>query len=262
MTKFTFIDVEALWCEHLHEDYRLVAPKEVAAREKTGKKTHRLPCKRIVAAAALDIELAESGATSISGLTSWTEHDHGDEVAVVEGLFAHLRGEPLTHIVTYGGLAAELPLLNLAAMEHGLVLPRQLRCDAWSPRDKWRPHIDFGLELKGNGRDWAHMSEIGLRMGLPVALFIGKAEIERPRNGEEWQALREHVSMDCVLTAMVALAFWRANARIALDPVGMLHQISDWCLRQKLATGKRAAAFAELRQLMVERIALDLAEAA
>ena len=97
-------------------------------------------------------------------------------------------------------MASELPLLNLAAMEHRLVLPRQLRCDAWRPCDKWRPHIDLGLELKGNGRDWAHLSEIGLRMGLPVGLFIGKAEIERPRNGEEWQALRERVSIDCVLT--------------------------------------------------------------
>lgn len=262
MPKFTFIDVEALWDEYLHEDYRAVAPKEVAKREKLGLKEHRLPCKRIVAAAALGIEVTESGAVSITGLPSWTEHDHGDEQAVVECLLAHLRGDPESHIVTYNGLAAEMPLLNLAAMEHGLVLPMQLRSDTRVRPGQWRRHIDFALELKGNGRDWAHLSEIGLRMGLPVGLFIGKAEIERPRDGQEWQALRQRVSMDCVLTAMIALTFWRANGRVRVDQPAMLHAMSAWCLRRQIANGQQAAALVELREAMVERIAAEVAQAA
>lgn len=257
---YTFIDIEAAWDEQLHEAYRQIDPVGAGELMRNGQQRRRLPCKRIMAAAAFDLELSEDGAISILGITSWTTHDHGDEREVVTNLLEHLRARPAAHVVTYSGLTAEIPLLNLAAMEYGLVLPRQLRSGIPVPHraGMWRPHIDLALELKGRGRDWAHLSEVGLRIGLPGELFIGKAHVEQPTTSKEWQAIRQRVALDCVLTAIVALCFWQANRRINLDRTVMLHNIACWCLRASIVSGWQAEALLELRRQMMERIHLQL----
>jgi len=264
MTKFTFIDVESVWDEYLHEAYREIDPTGAGVMQRDGKHRHRLPCKRVIAAGAFDLECNSSGAISIEGLTSWTAHEHGSEREVVAELFDHLRMRPSTHVVTYSGLAAELPLLNLAALEHDLDLPRQLCTgNPEFPRtSSWRPHTDLALELKGKGRDWAHLSEIGLRLDLPGELFSGKAEISRPRSAEEWLTLRQRVSMDCVLTAMIGLAYWRANGRLCVDQTAMLHNIADWCLRALLIADTHVEPLIRLRAQMLERMQAEMDEAA
>ncbi|KAB2910502.1 MAG: hypothetical protein F9K30_22555 [Dechloromonas sp.] len=264
MTKFTFIDVEAVWDEQLHEAYREIDPRGAAKQKRIGQVLHRLPCKRIIAAAAFDLEVDTNGAISIGGLSSWTEYEHGDEREVVTQLFEHLRARPQHHVVTYNGLAAEIPLLNLAAFAHQLVLPQQLRINAsaYGNRSAWRPHIDLGLQMKGQGRDWAHLSEIGLRIGLPSDLFVGKADIAEPRNGDEWHAMRHHVGTDCILTAIVALVYWRANGLIALDPLAMLHNIADWCIRNRAVADAHIEPLARLRAQMLEQMGAYRDEAA
>lgn len=264
MTKFEFIDVEAVWDEHLHEAYREIDPRGAAKQKRNDTHRHRIPCKRVIAAAAFSLELAEGGAISIGGLKSWTKHEHGDEREVVANLFAHLRERPDARVVTYAGLAAEVPLLTLAAMEYELALPDQLRTGlpAFNRPGTWRPHIDLALELKGQGRDWAHLSELGLRLGLPSELFTGKPDIEQPVSGEQWQALRQRVTMDCIITAMVALAFWRAGGRIRLDQVAMLHNVADWCLRSIDLANVHIEPLTALCAQTTERMAMERDEAA
>lgn len=264
MTKFEFIDVEAVWDEHLHEAYREIDPRGAAKQKRNDTHRHRIPCKRVIAAAAFSIEVNEGGAISIGGLKSWTKHEHGDEREVVTNLFAYLRERPDAHVVTYAGLAAEVPLLTLAAMEYELALPEQLRTGlpVFNRPGTWRPHIDLALELKGQGRDWAHLSELGLRLGLPSGLFTGKPDIEQPVSGEQWQVLRQRVSMDCVITAMAALAFWRANGRVRLDQVAMLHNVADWALRNIDLANVHIEPLAVLRAQTIERMAMERDEAA
>jgi hypothetical protein len=264
MTKFTFIDVEALWDEHLHEAYREIDPRGAAKQKRNDTHRHRIPCKRVIAAAAFSIEVDEGGAISIAGLKSWTQHEHGDEQEVVANLFAHIREKPEARVVTYSGLAAEVPLLTLAAMEYGLVMPQQLctGMPVFARPGTWRPHIDLALEIKGQGRDWAHLSELCLRLGLPSALFMGKPDIEQPVSSEQWQALRQRVSMDCVLTAVVALAFWRANGRIRLDQVAMLHNVAEWSLRNIDLADVHIEPLVALRAQTIERMAMERDEAA
>lgn len=260
MPKFTFIDIEAVWDEHLHEAYRQIDPVGAGEMMRNGRQRRRLPCKRAMAAAAFDLEIHENGAIAIHGLTSWTTHDHGDEREVVVNLLEHLRARPMTHVVTYSGLAAELPLLNLAAMEHDLVLPHQLRSGVTVPfrQGMWRPHTDLALELKGQGRDWAHLSEIGLRLGLPGELFAGKPQIETPSSDQEWNAMRSRVSLDCVLTAIIAMSFWHVNGRISGDQAAIRHIISDWCVRNNALSEPHSISLNTLRKAMIERIKGEL----
>lgn len=264
MPKFTFIDLESLWDEHLHEDYRAIDPKGASKTDRKGKLRHRIGCKRVIAAAAFDLEVLEDGAISIEGLRSWDEHDYGDEQEVVTKLFDHLRARPNSHVVTWGGLAAELPLLNLAAVGHLLTLPPQLQANTFvdTRRSQWRPHIDLALQLKAQGREWSHLSEVGLRAGLPGELFAGKAEIAEPRSAKEWQAMRHRVGTDCILTAIIALVYWRANGLIALDQVAAIHNIADWCLRHEAVAEAHIEPLTRVRGEMFARMGDEWFEAA
>ena len=118
MRKFTYIDTESAWDEHLHEGAWQI--------DSSIQPHHRIGSKRIFAAAPFDVSLGDDGSISCERITSWTEHTHGDEEAVVPGLFDHLRSKPENIACPFGSVAIDLPLLTLAAMEFGLMLPPQL----------------------------------------------------------------------------------------------------------------------------------------
>jgi hypothetical protein len=257
--KVTFIDVEALRDEKLHEAYLAIDRNAADKTDCNGHVRHRIACKRVIAAAAFDLEVLSGGAIAIGGLRAWDEYGYGDEQEVVARLFEHLRERPDTHVVTWGGLAAELPLLNLAAIEHRLTLPPQLQTNASfiARRKDWRPHIDLALQMKAQGREWSHMTEIGLRLGLPGELFAGKAEIAEPCSSEEWEAMRHRVSTDCILTAMIALAYWRANGLIKLKQPAALLMIADWCLRTRCVADAHVKPLTRVRAAMLARMGAE-----
>lgn len=268
MLKLTFIDTESAWDADLHKAYCAIDPGEAKRIAKhdlgkhLGEPRHRQACKRIFAAACLDIEIDSSGALSIIGMRSWTEHSHGDEEAVVGELLDHLRLRPDNKAVTFGGLAADLPLLTLAAMEHNLVLPPQLRNGQRIKPGEFRPHTDLALELKGQGREWAHLSEIGLRLGLPGALFANKKEVSYPRSADEWQRVRGHVELDTVLTAMVTLTWLAVQGRVRIDRQAVLFLLADWHRRYADPSDPLAEPMRELCRAMLARIGARLDEAA
>lgn len=246
MLKLMFIDTESAWDEHLHEEY--------ASLNRRKHKHHRMSSKRIFAAAALALFIDADGITTIEGQHSWTEHGYGDEAAVVEALLDHLRFNPDHTVVTWGGLAADLPLLTMAAMEHDLVLPLQLRAGQRSRFGDLKPHTDFALVLKGQGRDWAHMSELALRMGLPRDLLARKSQLPYPSSEADWAAARLHVQLDTVLTAMVALPWLRAQGRIGGDAAAMIHQLAAWFARRSADGTEIEGPIHELRRRMLGRI--------
>ena len=107
--------------------------------------------------------------------------------------------------LTYGGLATDVPVLVLASMTHGLALPPQLMDQPG--RKGPRPHLDLGLMLKGGGRTWSHLSQVLLRMDVPAELVAAKPGVSRPSTAEDWNELRDHVELDCLLLGL-AKAAW------------------------------------------------------
>ena len=257
MLKLTFIDTESAWDEYLHEDYRAIDPKGIAKLERKGLKRHNRACRRIFAAAALDLVFGDDRTMTIEGLSAWTEFEHGDEEAIVEGLLDHIRFRPDHRVVTYGGLSADLPLLTLGAMQYQTVLPQQLRYGQRARLGEIRPHMDFALALKDQGRHWAHLSEIGLRIGMPRELFAGKAEVEIPQTPEEWIAVRHHVAFDTVLTAMITLTWLRTQGFISVDTPAAIYQLANWFLRRTGDETRMAEPLAELRVRMAEQMSAE-----
>lgn len=237
MTKFTFYDTEAAWDETLHEAYQSIDPRQ---------RSHRIGSKRIIAAAAFDVEVSAEGHIACEAIKSWTEYDVGDERAIVAGLFDHLRARPDRMAVGFGSVADDLPILTLAAMEAGLMLPSQfLPPQPGAFRSGRRMHLDLGLALKGSGKTWHHLSEVCLRIGIPVDLLKGKITGSAPVTAEGWRNLRAHVELDTALLAIATLAWQRTQGQACLDPTIAALAVLDWLRRNGHLTETKLAMVAD-----------------
>ena len=193
------IDCEFSWDEALHQAHLSFDP--------TSKK-HATAVKRVMAASAFEFSIDGEGRVSTGPVVSWNEFDWGSEKAVIEQLFDYLRARPSGAVLTYGGLGTDIPVLLLAAMEHGIRLPNQL-LDQPGRRGP-RPHLDLGLMLKGGGRTWSHLSQVLLRIGVPIELVRDKPSVLRPCQPKAWQNLGDHVELDVLLLAIGKVA-WRVS---------------------------------------------------
>lgn len=198
-------DCEFAWDEHLHEAHRSIDSKS---------NHHATAVKRVIAAATFEFAVDEEGRVTSGAVSSWTEHQHGDEQAVVSELFDHLRMRDSVPVLTFGGLGTDIPVLVLAGMEHGLTLPKQLT-DQPGRRGP-RPHLDLGLMLKGGGRTWSHLSQVLLRIGVPDELVAAKPSVSQPKSDKEWADLRYHVELDTLLLAIAKIAWLVAQGTSGL----------------------------------------------
>lgn len=205
MKTYLSTDCEFAWDEHLHEAHRSIDKNS---------KHHATAVKRIIAAATFEFAVDNDGRVTTGTVSSWTEHQHGDEQAVVSELFDHMRFRDMATVLTYGGLGTDIPVLILAGMEHGLMLPQQLidRPGRKGPR----PHLDLGLMLKGGGRTWSHLSQVLLRIGVPQTLVAAKPTVSQPNSADEWADLRDHVELDTLLLAIAKVAWLVAQGTSGL----------------------------------------------
>ena len=194
------LDLEMYWDEHLYEAHRAMDPK--SNRRATA-------VKRVMAASVFEFSVDSEGRIATGEVASWTEHDWWDEQAVVAQLFDYLRARADTPVLTFGGLATDIPVLVLASMAHGLPLPPQLLDQPG--RKGPRPHLDLALMLKGGGRTWSHLSQVLLRLGIPEELVAAKPSVSRPKRNADWAALRDHVELDCLLLALAKITWLAAQ---------------------------------------------------
>ena len=155
--------------------------------------------KEVISIAAYSYTIDADGAFGIDALVSWTQHDWGGEAEVVEQFIDFVRRRPDHIALGYGSIATDLPILRLAAMTAGLRLPEQLI----DQPGKWdRKHLDLALAIKGRGRTWVHLSQLLIRLGVPLALLAGKAEAQLPESADDWAAMRDHVELDTLLLSL------------------------------------------------------------
>jgi len=235
MRKFTYIDTESAWDDDLHAGSHHIDPSV--------QPLHRIGSKRIFAAAALDVTVSSGGAISCENIVSWSEHDYGDEREIVARLFYHLRARDDRAVIGFGSKANDVPILELAAMEYSFALPVHfLSQRKWLELpDSAGRHYDLGLGMKGSGRTWHHLTEILLRMGLPVALMETKKHVEFPSTREGWEYAVAHVELDCALLAIAHLAWLRIQGKANVDSKIAVLVVLDWLSRHgKLTDGVKA----------------------
>lgn len=254
MNKYTFFDTESAWDDALHEGARHIDPAV--------QPHHRIGSKRIFAAACFDVSVASDGAISCEGMASWTEQDYGDEREIVDRFFSHLRARTDRAAIGFGSMAADLPLLQLAAMEYSLQLPCHFIAHGrkFGPPDAAGRHYDLGLGMKGAGRTWHHLSEVILRLGLPAELMSTKKFVQFPTTSEGWADAAAHVELDCALLAVAHLAWTRAQGQAYLNSKLAALAVLEWLLRNRTLTeqvrAKVASTCKDLSSIIREHAAL------
>ena len=203
MQKYTILDTEMVFDGYYTEAYQAINP----ACHKT-----RIAARRLNMVALLDVSIDDLGRISVGKLRSWTTQKQ-DEGAMLATVFDDLRACADRMLVTYGGSAMDAKVIELAAMTHDLALPPQL-VQAFGPRKKFPVHLDLNAAMKGFSETWHHLSEVLVRLGIPVALLLDKAKPDLPHETGNWDAARQHCELDTLLTA-IALVAWR---RIQGDP--------------------------------------------
>jgi hypothetical protein len=69
------------------------------------------------------------------------------------------------------------------------------------------------------------------------------------------------VALDTVLTAMVALSWWRAQGVFDIDQTAMVYQLCDWSMRRRIVGEAQALPVARLAEQMLERMDAEVTEA-
>lgn len=209
MNKYLVIDTESVFDPYLREAYESI---ESGGRARIG-------CRSLVAISMWPIEIDALGRVDTGDLTTWTLADEGTESELLASAFTFMRRYHDHVLVSYGGLAVDCQVLQLAAMAADLELPRQLK-EANGPRWRDLRHIDLGLALKGSGKTWHHLSEVMIRMGLPVAALLGKADPTIRPSSIDWHHIRQHCEKDVLFTAMVLVAWVRVQGGTGIKAAG------------------------------------------
>ena len=235
MTRQSYIalDCEFHWDQELHEAHR--------AMDKRSKR-RAVAVKKVMAAAVFQFAIDDEGRISTGEVASWNEYDWGSEEAVVTQLFDYLRAHEDKPIVTFGGLGTDIPVLLLCSIANGLRLPPQL-ADRPGRRGP-RPHLDLGLQIKGGGKTWSHLSQVLLRMDMPFNLVAAKPGVRRPVSAGAWQDLRDHVELDCLLLSVAKVGWLVAQGTegLRLEPAilglieGFLRRRPEHSLSNELRT--------------------------
>lgn len=246
--KYLILDTESVFDPYLREAYESIDPACERAR---------IGCRSLVAIAMMPVEIDALGRVSTGELKSWTLEDCGAEQHLVADAFAFMRQHADHTLVTHGGLATDCQILQLAAMAADLALPRQL-AEADGPRWKDVRHIDLGLAFKGPGKTWHHLSELLLRLGVPVALLLGKPDPSIRPDTIDWRQVREHCETDVLFTALVLMGWLRLQGLTFLRLPGAKLALLESYLRQKQRAG-RAPILRDLADELQRTLSLDRA---
>ena len=193
-TGYIVCDLELFDDENLYAAYTRVDHRPARCRA---------PMRRIVAASLMALKV-ENGILDVENFTSLSGPD---EDLLTHQILEYIRARPHCRVVTYGGLNADVPALQYAAMEHGLKLPRQL----WKgERDRrGHLHLDLAVELKTNG-EYCHLLEVATRLALPAKFGLSAMAIPHMVAQGDYLRIEQTAEVDTISTSLV-LASWLAT---------------------------------------------------
>lgn len=221
--KYIIVDTESVWDPYLRDAYAYIDKQNDHPR---------IGCRRLVAISVWPVEIDALGRVSTQPIQTWLTNDGQTEGDVLASAFQTMRQYADHILVGYGSISNDCQIMALAAMSADLELPRQLQ-QADGPRWRDLRHIDLGLQLKAGGKTWHHMTEVLLRLGLPVGLMLGKADPEIRPNHVPWAQLADHCEKDVILTALVLTAWLRLEGQVLGNIPGMHLALCEAFLRQR-----------------------------
>jgi hypothetical protein len=197
---YLILDTESVWCWESYNRYAASDPKAAPPR---------WTMRKIVSASLLDLRIddGELSHVSLKSLPGFCEE------TLVPQLFDELLTRPNHRLVSFGGLNAEQPILEMAAMRLHLKLPLALRKGEKFERFGDYRHLDLAQSLKGGG-SYCHLAEISSALDHPFKCAGSADRVELLAAHRCWKSIAEISEIDTVSTGLALLAWLGANGLI------------------------------------------------
>lgn len=167
----------------------------------------RWPMKRVAAVSVMELAVPDER-LEVTAFKSWSGPDEG---RVVDRLFTFLAERPFHRLVTYGGVACDVAVLRLAAMQHHLRLPPQLRFG-----DRARHvHLDLAIAMKGGEGSYVHQLELATRLNIPCKLADCAADVPRLVDRGEFRRIEHIAESDVITTAFLLASYLKVQGEIS-----------------------------------------------
>jgi len=199
--RYLILDIEFIDDEELYRRYKRVDPRPAI---------QRWPLRKVVAASFMT--MAVDGCTLEA--TAFKSFSGSDEGKLLADIFAYMMQHSDHRLCTYGGCATDVQILRAGAMANGLKLPPHLIGNRRQRNGEFE-HLDLAILMRGGGGAYVHMSEIAVRLNVPVKMAgsaMGVPDAVRTGNFQfcEWLAEADTISTACILAAHLA-----SNGKIA-----------------------------------------------
>lgn len=212
------IDVEsAVLDDAAHKRYQAMerwVPREGKPSRRGYKRSEDpLTCPRwvfqiITTAALMVLREDEQGGIDVSRFVTLSAPEH-DEAQVLQGILQVLADAPdHAEIVSWMGLAHDIPLVISGCMRHGLTLPRKWCWLAHGGYHKDR-HIDLARSYTAGMRmKPIHLAEVLAAMNIPGKLTAPPFAVTGLIYAGRWDEVQSACEIDVISTALL-LARWR-----------------------------------------------------
>lgn len=215
---YAVLDVELLNANEEYAAYKKQDPRPADLR---------WPFRRVCAAALMTFTVTENGEFEFGHSESWSQ---GGEAVILRSLFLRLRMLPDYQLISWGGLSCDLLVIRMGACEHGLRLPRQLVHGA-RDRGNWL-HRDLAVEFKAGSGVHVHMTEIAMRLRLPVKFADQASMVAKLVEESRWKRLEAIAGADVITTAMLLACHLASHGElngVAAAHIVMLQQVCRLC---------------------------------
>ena len=217
----------------------------------------RWPFQTITTAAVMTLVEHADGGIDVVRFDTFSAPEQGER-EVLAGVLAVLKEAPSNaEVVTWAGLAHDIPLLIAGCMRHGLTLPEGWRWMAWGGFDRDR-HNDLARTLSGGMKmKQVHLAEVLAAMDIPGKITAAPWAVTRLIYEGRWDEVACACEVDVLSTALL-LARWKRLS----DPRATIDTVEDRILRRVVELRSTRSYAGVLQSRRKARFAEQLVQAA
>lgn len=220
-------------------------------------RTPRWPFQTVTTAAVMVLAEDPQGGIDVARFVTLSAPDHSER-EILAGIIQILAEAPAhAEIVTWMGLAHDVPILVAGCMRHGLVLPSNWEWLAFGGFHRER-HLDLArIMTAGMKMKPVHMAEVLAAMDLPGKMTVAPFAVTRLIYAGQWDEVQEACECDAISTSLLLARWRRLN-----DPRADADAVEDRIMRRVIELRAGRGYVEDLKARRAKRFAEALATAA
>lgn len=209
---FVVLDTESEYDLDVHDRYltaeRFTDDDKAALHPRDAREDPRVhprwPCQRITAMSWLILRDGPDGLVPERMETRGRPEQ--DEGQIIAAFLSEMQRLGPARLVTWGGSAADVPPIMLAAMAAGLTVPDSLAGLLSRSQRSQAGHIDLMFEICGRAAR-PHMAEVAAKLGVPCKLTCRPDLVSWLMDRGKWSDVKAVAEGDCLTLAAILMSW-------------------------------------------------------